>query len=409
MARATTALCIIILALTATVAVAGTFFPIGVWYEGGVGAYRWDLIPAEPMLAAKDYDRDFADMAAHGINAAVVPNTQPDHHKVLLDAAAENGIRLIVELDKNGGELGQMVRAGAPVTGEAVTKVLDAKLKPILRHPALQGVQLLDEPARGSYDRYHEVETSLKSYAPKLLPFCCLAGVGNVDEFLEKAKPPVVAFDCYPVGVGNPIGDPRPMLGFEGAALSASLAGQKHQVPVWAVLQVHSITGYHRFPTPAEIRCMTYLSLSVGCKGIYWFLYQTEYWNKAKNEYMRGLVDQSFKGDERWAEVGKLAREIRKLAPTLEALELAPEAAVTGNTAVHVLRDGAGHTYIFAVNTDTLKSRQVTIRLDVPAGSRVSEVEKLPSGNIIRADQLANKLIWADTLAPGDGALYRLK
>lgn len=390
-------------------AIAGSFFPIGVWYEGGVGAYRNDLIPADPRLAAKEYERDFADMAAHGINIAVVPNTQPDHHKVLLDAAAENGVKLIVELDKNGGELGEMVRGGLPVSSENETKVLDAKLKPILKHHALWGVQILDEPANGTYDRYRDVQTSLESYAPNKLPFCCLAGVGNVEAFLEQAKPPVVAFDCYPVSVHNPVGDPGPMLGFEGAALSASKAGLKNKTPVWAVLQCHSITGYHRFPTPAEIRCMSYLSLAVGCKGIYYFLYQTEYWNKAKNEVMGGLVDQNFKGDERWAEIGKLAREIRKLAPTLEELQLAPEAAITANTSVHVLNDAAGHVYVFAVNTDTLKARQVTVRLDLPDGSRSAEVVNQRSGKVILADRIANKLIWSDTLAPGDGALYLIK
>lgn len=410
MTRAVTTLCIVFLVLAATMATAGTFFPIGVWYEGGVGAYRNDLIPEDPRLAAIEYRRDFSDLAAHGINAAVVPNTQPNHHKPLLDAAADKGVKLIVELDKNGGELGEIVRGGLPLTNETTKNTFDTKLKPIEKHPALLGVQLLDEPGGGSYDRYRTVAASLKTYAPKLVPFCCLAGVGNVEEFLTRAKPEVVAFDCYPVGVGNPIGDPRPMLGFQGAALQASLAGLKHQVPVWAVLQVHSITGIHRFPTPAEIRCMTYLSLAVGCKGIYWFLYQTEYWNKDRNEFMGGLVDQNFKGDERWVEVGKLAREIRKLVPTLQQLQLAPDAVVTAaNAQAHVLTDSAGRVYVFAVNTDTLKSRRVTVRLDQPAGSRSMEVVKQPSGSIIQAGRIADKLIWTDTLAPGDGALYMVR
>lgn len=409
MARAIILLCIL-LALTATMAAASTFFPIGVWYEGGVGAYRNNLISEDPRLAAKEYERDFADMAAHGINCAVVPNTQPNHHKVLLDAAAQNGVKLIVELDKNGGELGQMVRGGEPVSDESLKAVFEGKLKPILKHPALLGVQLLDEPAGGSYDRYLKVETALKGYAPKLLPFCCLAGVGNVEGFLEQAKPPVAAFDCYPVSVHNPVGDPKPMLGFEGAALQASLAGLKHQTPVWAVVQVHSITGIHRFPTPAEIRCMSYLSLAVGCKGIYWFLYQTEFWDKARNEVMGGLVDENFKGDERWVEVGKLAREIRKLVPTLQQLQLNTNAAVAvTNAQAHVLSDGAGRVYVFAVNTDTLKPRQITVRLDLPAGSRASQVVNQRTGNTIQADQIANKLIWSETLAPGDGALYSVR
>src|SRR5437763_471552 len=70
-------------------------FPLGIWYEGGVGPLRQNLIPADPAEAAKMYQRDFADIAAHGINVVVVPNTPPAHHKVLLDAAEANHLKII--------------------------------------------------------------------------------------------------------------------------------------------------------------------------------------------------------------------------------------------------------------------------------------------------------------------------
>ena len=62
-------------------------FPMGVWYEGGVGEKRFNLIPEDPSDAAKQYDRDFDDIARHGINIVVVPNSPPPHHRPLLDAA----------------------------------------------------------------------------------------------------------------------------------------------------------------------------------------------------------------------------------------------------------------------------------------------------------------------------------
>lgn len=383
---------------------------MGVWYEGGVGAFRDNLIPEDPALAAKDYQRDFKDMAAHGINAAVVPNTQPNHHKVLLDAAEANGVKLIIELNREGAELGKMVRGSMPYADATVQTALETEVKPIMNHPALYGVQLLDEPAVGTYERYAKIATAFSAYAPRLMPFSCLIGNGPVDSFCKAVNPPAVAFDCYPVGVANKIGDPAPMLGYDAVTNAACVAAEKYDVPVWAVLQVHSITGIHRFPTPAEVRCMTYTALANGCKGIWWFLYQTEYWNKANNDVMGGLVDQNFKGSDRLEEISKLTAEMRKLTPTLLGLKLAGDVPVKADAIAHVLRDAEGHIYVFAVNTNTLAAKKVTVRLDVAStGSREPGVTKLPTKTAIEPSLFGDQVIWSDTLAPGDGALYLVK
>ena len=401
---------LVLLTCIASIAGASQFFPVGVWYEGGVGAFRNDLIPDEPAIAAKDDRRDFADMAAHGINAAVVPNTQPNHHKALLDAAAANHVKLIVELDREGGELGQMVRGSLPCTDETIRSTFDTKLKPIMRHPALLGVQLIDEPTTDTYQRYAKISSALESYAPKLMPFSCLIGNGPVDSFCKTTKSSVVAFDCYPFGVGNKIGDPAPLLGYDGVANAACVAAAKYGTPVWAVIQVHSITNGLRFPTPAEARCMSYVALANGSKGIWWFLYQTEYWNKERSEFMGGLVDGDFKPNPCLAEVGKLTAEISKLSPILLRLNIATDVPVKADTIAHVLKDSDGHIYVFAVNTDTLSSRKITVRLDTAStGSREPAVTKLPAKTAIDGSLFGDQVIWSDTLAPGDGALYEVK
>src|SRR4051794_24993462 len=89
---------LMVVLLAAVSRAADETFPMGVWYEGAVGPARHDLIPADPTEAAKMYQRDFADIAAHGLNLAVVPNTPANHHKVLLDAAQASGVKLIIEL-----------------------------------------------------------------------------------------------------------------------------------------------------------------------------------------------------------------------------------------------------------------------------------------------------------------------
>ncbi len=386
-------------------------FPLGVWYEGGVGNFRNNLIPDDPSRAAAMYKRDFADMKAHGINAAVVPNTQPDHHKTLLDAAQMNGIKLIVELDKEGGELGAMIRGGIPVSRETLKETFDAKLAPIRNHPALWRVQLLDEPAPDAYERYRQVMDALRSYAPEIKPFCCLAGYGSVNEFMKTTRSDILAFDFYPISVNTPIGDRQPMAAFNAAVTSTAQAALNFRTPVWAVLQTHAITGIHRFPTPEEIRCMTYLSLAAGCRGVWWFLYQTEYFDAGKTRVMSGLVDSDFKGDARWKEVGNLAREIAVLAPILNRVKLADkDLAVSSNEAVHALKDNLGNVYVFAVNMDIARHKIVTIRLrKAHNGFTAPSVINVVNHKTFHPSAEGNDWMWSEMLRPGAGALYRVE
>lgn len=389
-------------ALATSCTYAGGFFPMGVWYEGGVGEFRDNLIPSDPVQAASMYQRNFADISAHGVNAAVVPNTQPNHHKPLLDAAGANGVKLIIELDKEGGELGQMVRGGIPFSDDTTKTTFDTKLKPIMNHPALWGVQLLDEPNTDTYGRYATISKSLKAYAPRLLPFSCLIGNGPVEPFCATTKPQVVAFDCYTIGVDNKIGDQGPLLLYDAVTNAACASAAKHRVPVWAVIQAHSCGGL-RQPAPSEIRCMTYTALANGCKGVWWFLYQTD-------TGMAGLVDSKFQETAQWTEVGKLTAELRKLTPILMNLTLVSDIPLKADCVAHVLKDSKGGLYIFAVNTDAASARKITLRLDSSAASnRDPRIIKLPGKDAILPNLFGDKIIWSDTLAPGDGALYTIK
>src|SRR5262245_33281574 len=257
-------------------------FPLGIWYEGGVGALRQNVIPEDPAEAAKMYDRDFADIAKHGLDVLVVPNTPPAHHKVLLDAAQKHSLKLIIELAHEGGDIGNMIRGPVPMEFPRVQRMLDESLKPIQEHPALWKVQLLDEPPIPALQRYAQIADVLRNYDPKHAPFCCLVGNGPVEPFVKVTKSDVAAFDFYPIGVKTPTGDSRTLQEFARVAGRAAHAAEANGAHAWAVLQCHAITGQLRFPTPAEIRCMTWLSLAAGNKGVFWFLYQTEALNPAR-------------------------------------------------------------------------------------------------------------------------------
>ena len=384
----------------------GPKFPLGVWYEGGVGAFRDDLIPEDPAQAAPIYLKHFKDMAAHGINCAVVPNTPPAHHKVLLDAAKAAKVSLIIEVDKEGGELGTMIRGGKPVTAAAINATLTRDLRPVMDHSALWRVQLLDEPPAGTFPRYAEVAKGLKSYARQIKPFTCLVGADGFDAFLTATGSDVAAFDDYPIGGGTPLNDVGAMRAFERSATKAALATARHNADAWSVMQVHSITNIQRFPTPGEIRCMTHLSLASGCRGLFWFLYQTEYWNKAKGEMMSGFIDTNDRGDARWADITRLTREINTLVPTLMKLrpvDVAPVAQAKATT--HTLKDAKGRTYLYTVNLDTASAQTIETSCTAPSAGRVTRV---PSGKRVATVRDGAKITWSERLPAGGGALYRI-
>jgi len=124
---------------------------------------------------------------------------------------------------------------------------------------------------------------------------------------LQAAKSDVVAFDHYPIGVGNKKGDIAPLTDFAKVSRQFVEWANQNNARSWAVVQCHEITGALRYPTPAELRCMTWTSLAQGNKGVFWFLYQSEHVGQT---LMGGLIDREGKAMPLWREVGRLAKEL---------------------------------------------------------------------------------------------------
>src|SRR6185437_15551900 len=293
------------------------FFPLGVWYEGGVGAARDHVLPEDPQKAAAVYDQNFADIAAHGINLIVVPNSPPNHHKAVLDAAQKHGLKVILELGLDGGPFGHMVRGDQPMDDAIIHKTLEDVYAPIKDHPALLRVQILDEPPGDGFERFGHIVDALRNYAPGALPFSCLTGGSNGEAFLKATRLDVLCFDGYPIGAGVKEGDQKPLRDFGNLCQQFTDQAAKHNATPWTVIQCHAITGQLRFPTNAEMRCMTWTALANGQKGIFWFLYQSESVGQAM---MDGLVDRQFKSRPLWDEVARLTKELAPLTPVLSDL-----------------------------------------------------------------------------------------
>jgi hypothetical protein len=384
-------------------------FPLGVWYEGGVGNARDNVLPADPKLAAPVYGRNFADIAAHGINVVVVPNSPPDHHKVMLDAAAAHHLLVIPELGLDGGPVGNTIRDPHGWDTKAVAQQFKDVLDPIKSHPAFWRVQLLDEPASGQpIKNYAGVAQALAAHDPKVKPFCCLAGPGPVREFAQAVRPDVVAFDFYTVTVASPpAGDLKAIRGFEaGAAASVAEAAQVG-ADCWAVIQCHAITGIHRYPTPAEVRAMTWVSLGTGCHGVFWFLYQTEHFTPT--QVMDGLVDRDFNARPDWDEVARLTKELKPLTPTLLTLKPSPteKPTVVRRKSMYPLVDAKGNQYLIAVNVDPTPAGTQTLHLSMKTTAK--KVYRLPENTLVASERKGDTLTWHESFPPGHGALYRVE
>lgn len=382
-----------------------TFFPLGLWYEGGVGDARDDVLPANPAAARSVYEKNFADIAAHGINVITVPNSPPPHHKILLDAAHRHGLRVILELDLDGGEIGHMIRGTAPLDEAAARDALAKKLGPVKDHPALWRVQLIDEPT--DFEKFGKLAAVTRAFDADARPFACLTGDVDGAAFLRQSKSDVIAFDVYPYRPQNKPGDSGPLTHFRACAERFADWAEAADPPAdaWAVLQCHAITGGLRFPTEAELRAMTYTALAAGNRGVFWFLYQTEHLNK--EQVMSGLVDRDFEPRPLWDFLPKLIAEIKPLAPTLANLrpDRVAKFQVT-HGAAYALRDATTNTlHLFVVNPDTLNERTV----HVMAQLRNGEITALPEEERLDLRGIAGTIEWDVKLPPGGGKLFRVQ
>lgn len=379
----------------------GLFFPLGVWYEGGVGNARDNVLPEDPDAAAPIYENNFTDIASHGINVIVVPNSPPSHHRLVLDGAQRHGLKVILELGLDGGPIGAMIRGQQPMDDALIRKTFDEVVAPIKNHPALMRVQLLDEPADDAFGRYAHVADMLRQYNKRTPAFCCLTGGANGGAFLQQTKSSVVAFDFYPIAPGNKPNDPKPLAAFAECARRFADWAQQNRAACWPVVQCEEITGALRFPTPPEMRCLTYLSLATGGRGLFWFLYQTEH--VSKDQLMSGLVDRDFKARPLWHEVAHLTKELRPLLPTLSRLHPDRNTGINVSAGVaYALRDSSKHLYVFVVNTDS--KHPAKIEVSVP-GKSVTRVD-LKKVHWVAKD---GAVWWREHIDPATGVLYSIR
>jgi hypothetical protein len=178
---------------------------------------------------------------------------------------------------------------------------------------------------------------------------------------------------------------------------------------VWLVPQCFDHVngpGTYRMPTVAEQRCMCYLGLIHGARGLLWFTYsgyceQDVDKSKAQGTIVwkvRGSIPKHFPAE--YEGIERLAAEATELAPVWFAPPIAQARQVTaGGEAVHTyLAEHNGRRYLFAVNAgDAAVDFACTLRGGKDAAEVLWENR--------RVDLAGGKL--ADSFEPYEVHVYR--
>jgi hypothetical protein len=362
------------------------FFVIGM-YQGG----------RLPEMAAAGFNATHNYAITTG-EASDLINPTEGRLKQLLDNAWSNGLRMMVELPRNAVEKGQWPQ-------------VRRRIETFRHHPGLL--------CWGSEERVARGRTSLTNIAAlyrlvhELDPDHPLV-LGDTKDKIQKFKTdrrdffPDPYMDVgiwwwYPIPLKDPDGN-----GLAGGqeknetilAPPSWLATTISKKPLWIAIQSYQHPSKDgRFPTPAEYRCMAYLSIINGVKGL-WFY--TGSGQKDSQGKPAGIFNKPEEGH--WAYVQTLTRELRDFSPVImaeaakEKIEMNPSDAPVEFTT----RELQGKKYLIAANkssnpqsvafsSNLLKSKQPKIIFEngqqPETSNGVSKVSFVPFGvHVIRVD-----------------------
>jgi flagellar hook assembly protein FlgD len=377
------------------------WFPIGMWMS--------------PVLPSQ-WDATFTDLKAHGMNAVMVHGDPA----VILPAAERHGVRVFGNLT---GEAEAWLHTPKADFNEFTTaSYFEGLQKRWSVSPAFAGYYFSDEPTNNADRalRMHTLFRVTQGLDPAHPPLMVLIGGNRIKYYMEQVAQPIPFFDIYPAMWGSQPGDfhkiyatKQEMMEYLGDAVK-TITNEREQ-SMWIVVQTHAFHGWHREPTPAEIRQMVYLELAVGAKGLFYFFYQTQ-------QSWVGLIDKDGMETARYREVAKINREVAAMAPTLLKLVASP-------TPGAVLRVAGGGNpfyehgwaslryhpeeqrgYLFVVNRDLDRDSAMEVSLDLEAlGYRPVNARDLRDGSVIRLQRGRFNTTLNVTLPAGDGRVYKLE
>ena len=323
-----------------------------------------------------DHDKVLSEARRAGFNTTVYYALTTETVTPLLDAANRHGIKAFVY-----PTMPFSLRKGTETT-ESITQDIQAKMN----HPALLGWYLVDEPegiGKADTQKTYELYRLVKKLDPKHPCSLVIMSAKAAGDFKDCAD--VIWTDPYPIPSG-----PVTVVADQTSACAKAIEGKPlwvvPQAFDWSVWHTGKVNQVHR-PTPEEERCMTYLALVHGAKGII-------YWAHTGSRYY--IHDYP----EHWAAVKKIAGELSYLSPILLTPDSKRKVTIEGGSIDWMVKKLGGSTYVFAVNRET-KDCHVTLALPGIGGSKA---EALFEGRSISMDRES----WTDDFKPLEVHVYKL-
>ena len=329
------------------------FFPIGAWFEGRPS---WASSPGDPAKAKPYYDRSFADLAAHGFNTVAVPNCPEELWETLLQSAQRNGIKVVLEILP----LSDLISKPEPVNESEVRAIVKRVVGKIGKYDSLLRYQIKDEPPKETVPNWLTVQRILAAADPKRPAFSCFCNADSLASVTRQTNLSEAVFDIYPLSVKVPSEN----LGKFVASLDNFKSAAQGNTS-WAVLQAFAKPESWRYPSPGELRAMTWLSLASGVKGIFFFIYQTL---PDHPEKLQGLVNAQGAPTHLYTVSSSLAREMGHLAPLLLSLKTAPAQASleAGSARLGSFVDKQGRPVLIIANSQPDAAVRARLKLASP-------------------------------------------
>ncbi|MCS7264424.1 MAG: hypothetical protein NZ805_06295 [Armatimonadetes bacterium] len=232
-------------------------FPIGTYHVG-----------AEDLKQVKELGFNCVTGPIYGGEQSELTEGQKNWH----DEAHRQGLWVI-------NELSEYIRSGRRNFEQARQVVSWLRV-----HPATILHYAIDEPLGGgiSRDLVKQFCQLIKEVDPEHPTFVNEVP-GEVVKYADIAD--ITGTDPYPIGVEVP-----KSLAWVGLSVRQAVEAAKGR-PVWGVIQSHRQPPAHsqnRYPTPEEIRCMAYLALNNGAKGLLFYAWGDIYRDE-RGEWVSGF------------------------------------------------------------------------------------------------------------------------
>ncbi len=349
------------------------FFPIGI--------YNLRTRLGTPDDKVAEITEDIMQQAkAAGFNSTVLYDYEPSNLMPLLDSCQRNDIKAFVYPTVPFDKLKRIE------TPDEIRKAIDIRRN----HPAVLGWYVVDEPegiGLAPAEAVRDVYQIIKEYDQDHP--CELVIMSTRASREYRSATDIMWADPYPL--------PDWPVTLVSDVVSGSIANIEKDKPMWLIAQAYDWTAFntgkltkpHR-PNPDETRCMTYLGLVNGAKGmIYWA-------HTAGKYYIRDYP-------EHWDAVKRMAKELGVLTPALTTPSITGKLSTsTKPTAIQtMLKKVDGEWYTFAVNSSTAECSE-SFRL--PSLANGARLDVLFEGRSVSAINGG----WTDTFKPLEVHVYKV-